>query len=453
VLEHIRINTVTEANIDEVVSSAGGDRIVCEGPDKPQNADYLLNEAIIELKLIEEEGLSKKERRVKISELFNPTQPTRPVVVIDPTLLSQESKRKYYNLLARPIQSAICKAASQLEKTQQYTRLGTTRVLLILNNGYSALSPDEFNSMVSKSLRHDTTKIDHAIIAGIYYYSDTFDSYIITHFEHIPINVDRPFPSYDSLLASWNEWLHNFMNAMISRESVDPAGKFPVVDLKFVVDGITYLKPAPPIGGPSKLWPEGKRPRINSTGIDKCPPVAVCFPKITEVEWQAFCALVINREKLRSSYAQWLKFAREAKADGTEPQRPFVEVPITADGFKQWASQGGRDMTFRSMVSYSTEMFQCLIHKVIKNAKNIGETQIRPVTYIFLLVSELGQDKANDISSIYLVSTVPGFERKTPLLENVRSFFEHSLGVAAAYAISEAIPFVYYDIDRTYGWI
>lgn len=452
-LKSIRINTVAEADIDEVVSSAGGARVVCEGPDKPQNADYLLNEAIIELKLVEEEGLSKKERREKIAELFKHTQPKRPVVVVDPVLLSPEYNRKYYNVLAKPIQTAVRKAASQLEETRKYTCPGATRVLLILNNGYTALSPDEFNTMVSKSLRHDTTKIDHAIIAGVYYYSDTFDSYVITHFEHVPINLDRPFPSYDSLVISWNEWLHKFMTAMITRESVDPTGKFPVVDLQYEFNGITYLKPSPQIGTPSKFWPDGKRPRTNSTGIDKCPPVAVCFPKITMAEWLAFRSLIINREKLRNSYAQWLIFAREAKAESTEPLRPFVEVPITADGFARWARQGGHNMTFKSIVSYSVEVFQSQMHKVLEDAKDIGEVMVQPVTYVFLHVSELGQDKANDISSIYLVSTLPGFERETPLIENVRLFFEHSLCVAAAYAISEGISFLYYEIDRTYGWI
>lgn len=452
-LECIRINTVAETDIDQIILNAGGTRVVCNGPDKPQNADYSLHEAIVELKLIEEEGLNKRERRGRIAELFQSTQPGRPVVVVDPALLSPESNRKYYNLLARPIQTAIRKAASQLEETQRYTCPGATRVLLILNNGYSALSPDEFKSLTSKSLRHDTSKIDHAVVAGVYYYSDTFDSYVIVHFEHVPINIDRPFSSYNALLDSWNQWLRKFMTEMFARESVDPTGKFPVVDLKFEVEGITYLKPAPPIGAPSNFWPGGKRPRTNSTGIDRCPPVAVCFPRLTEPEWEGLRDLIVDRDRLRHSYAQWLQFKSKAKADSAKPLRPFVEIHVTADDFARWAMLDQREKTFKSLMAYSVELFQQQISERIENAKDISETKIQPATYVFLRVDELGQDKADDISSIYLVSTVPGFEREVPIIENKRLFFEYSLAVAAAYAVKEDIPFVYYGIDRTYGWL
>ena len=50
-MEYIRIKAVTEADFDQVITSAGGSRIIADG-----SADYLLNEAIIELKLVSEEG-------------------------------------------------------------------------------------------------------------------------------------------------------------------------------------------------------------------------------------------------------------------------------------------------------------------------------------------------------------------------------------------------------------
>jgi hypothetical protein len=453
VLDYIRINRLKETDVDEVVLSAGGARLICDGPNKPPNADYILNEAIVELKLVEEEGLKKSERRGKIAELFKLTQPSRPLVVIDPRVLTPEDNRRYYNLLARPIQTAIRKAAAQLDETEKNTHCDATKVLLIINNGYSALSPEEFNSMVAKSLRHDTTKVDHAIVGGIYYYSDTFDSYVISHFEHVPVNVAKPFPSYNALLDSWNQWLQKFMTSMVIRKSVDLTGKFPVVDLWFEVDGIEYLKPAPRMGTPSKFWSNGKRPRTNSTGITKCPPVATCFPKLTEGEWQRFCSVFSDKKKLKSSYPEWLKSARESQVEADEPLRPFVQVPVTIEGFTQWANLAKRKATFDSLCKYSVEVFQELIQAVLGDAKDISTVSVLPTTYVLLIVDEIGQDKANDISSIYAVSSLPGFERETPLIENKKIFFEHSLGLAAAYAIRDETPFIFYELDQTYRWI
>ena len=125
---------VTEADFDRLITGAGGQRCNADATvQATPNADYELGDTILELKLIEEEGLQKGERQRKLAELFRCTQPDHPVVVLDPTSLDAEAERRYFNILAGPIQTAVKKAAQQLESTRAVRRSESTRVLIVIN--------------------------------------------------------------------------------------------------------------------------------------------------------------------------------------------------------------------------------------------------------------------------------------------------------------------------------
>ena len=81
-------------DIDGVIRSAAGNRFASE-----DSADYQLNEAIIEPKLITEEGFEKEERQRKLAELFKRNQPDKPVVILDPASLDRADQREYYNII------------------------------------------------------------------------------------------------------------------------------------------------------------------------------------------------------------------------------------------------------------------------------------------------------------------------------------------------------------------
>src|ERR1051326_2850360 len=93
-MDYIKFRTVTEQDFDGIVADAGGSRIREEG-----SADYVLNEAVIELKLADEEGLLVQTRQVKLAKLFRRQQPSSPVVIIDPTTLDVAASREYYNII------------------------------------------------------------------------------------------------------------------------------------------------------------------------------------------------------------------------------------------------------------------------------------------------------------------------------------------------------------------
>ncbi|HAB19239.1 MAG TPA: hypothetical protein DCE44_22780, partial [Verrucomicrobiales bacterium] len=259
-MEYIRIKTVTEEDFDRVITSAGGSRILEES-----SADYRLNEAIIELKLVSEEGFEKTDRQRKLANLFREMQPDQPVVLISPESLNESNSRNYYRIVEVPIKNACKKASKQLQATAKRDGQPPVRVLVILNVGYTLLSPDEFKDVCFKCVCNDTSGIDWLVCGGIYFHSDKFDNYVIARFENLPINLGRSFPSRDALLESWDRYLNESMTEMVRNPVPISDGRMPVIDLTFELNSIRYIKPA--TGMPqSSFWPGGAAPRDNTSG-------------------------------------------------------------------------------------------------------------------------------------------------------------------------------------------
>jgi hypothetical protein len=204
-MQHIRIKTVTEDDFDEVITSAGGSRISEDG-----SADYRLNEAIIELKLVSEEGFEKVERQKKLATLFREMQPNHPVVLINPGTLNELGARSYCRIVETPIKSHCKKASKQLQLTAERFNPPPTRVLVILNVGYTLLSSDEFKDVCFKCVRNDTTGIDWVMCGGIYFYSDKFDNYVIAPLEEMALNLSRPV---DDRRDSESDAIYRWSNA------------------------------------------------------------------------------------------------------------------------------------------------------------------------------------------------------------------------------------------------
>ena len=84
-MEPPRIRPIAEHDLDAVIQAAGGRRAHPDAFERKEfGADYLLGDAVIELKALDEDGLDKPERRQKLATLFRSYQPDRPVIVLDP---------------------------------------------------------------------------------------------------------------------------------------------------------------------------------------------------------------------------------------------------------------------------------------------------------------------------------------------------------------------------------
>jgi hypothetical protein len=84
-MDYVKIGKPTERNFEDIIQKAGGRRLSeDESRETERNADFQLGQAIVELKLVNEEGLEKEERQRKIAEIFRAAQPGRPVIVLRP---------------------------------------------------------------------------------------------------------------------------------------------------------------------------------------------------------------------------------------------------------------------------------------------------------------------------------------------------------------------------------
>src|SRR5690606_1434246 len=96
------------------------------------------------------------------------------------------------------------------------------------------------------------------------------------------------------------------MTTLIRGETPVTAGKGPVVDSQFDVDGITYVKPAPPMRAKSEFYVRG-RPRKGGYDGTNLPPVALTFPDMSRSEWRKFHEEFPSDPVLCGSYQEWRK--------------------------------------------------------------------------------------------------------------------------------------------------
>ena len=139
------------------------------------NADYLLRNTLIELKILDDDGLSKPERQQKLADLFRRYGDKRPVVVIDRNRLPDSGQREFDRILDRPINGIIKKARDQLLQSREKFAQVTCSILMVLNNGYTALDHDALVELVARRIRLDTNKIDGVVVGGCYHYGDGVD--------------------------------------------------------------------------------------------------------------------------------------------------------------------------------------------------------------------------------------------------------------------------------------
>lgn len=287
----MRIKKVSEADFDAVVKDAGGSRI-----NEQDSADYILNEAVIELKLAEEEGFEVRTRQEKIAAIFKRQQPQSPVVVIRPNSLNEADKQAYYNAVRGPLEDDVEEGAN-------------------------------------------TSNIEHAY-------------------------------------------------------------------------------------------------------------VALTFPALSDTEWSLFKKSFPNIRHFQSSYKEWLEFLKSEEINLHQLLEPFVPVPIKFEEFLKWVSKPISDCQFSDVCKFATELFHLKGIEILKRSREKAQMTIVAPESIYLVVSEIGQDEANDLSSIYYISEIPGFDRKEVIIENEKMFFSRAMSLATSYAIKRNVDVLIYSKQR-----
>lgn len=452
-MESFYIRPLSETDIDAVIAMAGGKRA---HPDADQrrkpSADYLLGEAIIELKALDDEGLTKPERQAKLATLFQKYEPDRPVIVLDRARLPQSGQREYDRILEGSIKRAVRSAKDQLRQSRAEYPSANVSILFVVNNGYTALDHAALSQMVAHRARNDTQQIDGVVVAGCYFQSDTFENFFLWPIDYIPINIGRTFTTYETLRQAWNAYADKFMTDAIQGRIASTTVKGSVVDTQFEVDGITYVKPAPPMGNKSEFFSRGRR-RKNSSSLTRCPPVATTFPEMTSKEWRRFRETFPDEDFLLGSYEEWQAFRTKAAASGT-PLMPFVAIPVSFSSWQKWRREQHMPKTLFSVGSYANAVFDRQIQAILSAARERSISSILPSRYVLVVTEEIGQDRANDVSHIAAIREVSNGEPFVrSLLANARMFHEYALALASAYAVADGIEYVLWQKELHYAWI
>ncbi len=453
-MEAFRVRPLSEGDLDEVISNAGGFKA---HPDADQRqvvgADYRLGSSLIELKMLDDEGLSKVSRQKKIAELFHPTKSSRSVVVLDRANLPQAKQREFDRIIEGPIKQCVRKASKLLKQSRIEVQSIKCSVLFIINNGYATISHDQLIQLVSHRIRNDTSEIDTVVVAGAYYHTDGFDGYFLWPIECIPIKITNPFKEFEALREAWNNLSEKFMTDVVLGKFEAGPIKEPVNDTEFEYKNVTYVKPALVLGEPSSFYIHG-RPRQNDHGFSKIPVVGTTFPDICHEDWLDLHDRFRAYSECFEVFEFWEK-EKIAALNASTQLRPTVLVRVRTKDWLDWCKKRDTPTDLpRSFFEYANWVFSEEVRSRALKARELRCLTVKPSRYILAITEIIGQNCKNDVSHIVSVRETRIEEPMlVSLVEDARIHHEHALTLAAAYAYRDGLEMVCWEKDVTYAWI
>lgn len=171
---------VTEAFVDSVVIKAGGRRFIPSGPKSllPRNADYIVDDHIFDLKILEDESLELASTQDKLAELFKEAFPGKPSITIDPTQLPPELRKEYFNIVKRRIERLVHSASGQVRETKK--QIGNEEMkggVILVNSGFGSLMPTVLEEQAERCVKQ-STHIHCAVCFSVWLFTNGFDSMI-----------------------------------------------------------------------------------------------------------------------------------------------------------------------------------------------------------------------------------------------------------------------------------
>ncbi len=441
-MDYLSFSKLTEKDFDEVVYQCGGERFTNDPKIKEKNCDYILDDTVIELKIVEEEPFEKQPKQDKLVELFGTEFKT---IIINPLDLNREKKRQYYKVLGMPIKTHIKKASKQL-KTSAAECGAVVKIAIIMNNGLTVTSPEEFEEIVTSRSKNDTHNIDIIIVCGMYYYSDKFDSYAIFEFKDIHLRGQKRDSIIKKLRESWFSKVNKYMASQIADINLKRT-KEPIQDLFFEKGNIRYVKPTIQMGTPSDFYGNMDRPREDTTGMCSSPKVARLLPKFDEESYSFACSNIVDCDVLRNSLSEYLMWAETECNNNIDILLPIVQMPITEIELKRIHTP----FTFQSITELLLPKFRESVLSLVQNSIPFPNVPIS-LNYILVQVNEIGIDKANDIAFISHNMDDAEPPIQDYVIKGERMKYEYAIMLGAAYCMSIGADFLYYYKDESLKW-
>jgi len=398
------------------------------------------------LKLLENERLETPEAQAKIADLFGKIDVNRPVMVIDPEALINTERQDYDTIVRAPIKSAVRSARVQLKQTRSELGPDATNVLLIINNGFTAMSHEDLVEHVVIRARNDTNQIDAVVVAGCYLHGDGFDTFALWPIDCVSINEERPFREFDDFKHSWNALADRHMTEFVLGEHGELGGKEAQADIVFDWEGRTYVKPAIPIGSSSSFFGK-RRPRRNCISFSQVKNTALTIPRLSKVEHRRIRSALPN-EPLLESLETWNDHLAEAMLCG-RPEMPVVPVDVTRGSWEAWKRKHPGMTGIDSLRAHANEVFGILASKIVHSALEATPSLKLPNRFIWIIVEMIGQDEFNDISHIGVFDD--GADRV--LLADARLGHFPALSLAAAYALQLGYTEIYWRHNLRHAWV
>ncbi|QPJ61522.1 MAG: hypothetical protein G3M70_06310 [Candidatus Nitronauta litoralis] len=245
------IPRISESFIEGIAISLGWKRYldIKEQIEGRANADFIAEGSIIELKILEEEGLEKAYRQDNLASLFCHLSKNATEVNIDFDSIPEEISHEAEKLIAKPIQKAVKKASKQIRCTREDMNLTQSKgILLIINNGYKYLTSDNFEYLVKKCALKDSSQIDFVYCVTVEYHQGEFDSFIFCITRCHFIGETKTW-KYSDLIEkaiqskfseSMSQMMKDQMNPEFWRSNLEP-----VSDIVFEREGVRYIRRAP----------------------------------------------------------------------------------------------------------------------------------------------------------------------------------------------------------------
>lgn len=238
----VRLN---EEFIDDLILLAEGHRVTPEEANefKEKNADYILENYVLELKQFENEGLEVSTRQAKIAKLFEAYQTNKYVQVIDPYLLNEIDSLKYWDIVGVPVQKRVKSAAKQVKST--LSKLANDNLsggVILLNTGYLSVPHDHLVEMAERYAAKDTSSIKTVIIMSSWSITNGFDT--VVNYAFHPNNSSCP--TIQKLRDVFWESVEELMTQMM-RGQIDITDGFqePMSPISFLHNGTRYVYTAP----------------------------------------------------------------------------------------------------------------------------------------------------------------------------------------------------------------